>query len=56
MFKKKLINVPNSRVSGRKLLKICDRALDTNTKVVAATITGGDFICLHWEKATKILD
>ena len=55
-FKKKLQNVPNHRMSGRSLLEIFYRALNSKTKAVADTITSGAFMSLRWEQASEILD
>lgn len=50
------MTMPNHRILGRTLLKIFYRALKENTKVGVDTITGKDFMILHWELTVEILD
>lgn len=46
-FKKNLTSVPNNRIMRRNFLKIFNRALNVNTKIVDNTIIGGAFVSLH---------
>lgn len=55
-FNTKFLNVPNHRMTSRNLLDTFYRALRSSTKPITDTISGEEFMCLHWDQVFEILN